>query len=293
MRNSDTPSVLDAVVIGGGPAGLQAALTLGRMRYDTLLFDSGRYRNETVAHAHNLIANDGRAPGALRASARDELARYDTVALRDDEVVAVTGRAGGFAVTTAGGAVSQARALVLATGMRDDLPPIPGLAEAWGREVAQCPFCHGHELTGRPVGILGVEPHAGFMRGMLERIASHLIVIAPDDLVRVEPVPAGLRLHLGDGTAHDVGGLFVAATPRQAAPFAEQLGCRILPSGGVEIDELGRTSVPGVYAGGDLAHTAALPGPMVSIAAAIAAGQLAAASVVRDGAGAIIVAPPR
>ena len=273
--------MLDAIVIGGGPAGLQAALTLGRMRYDTVVLDSGRYRNETVAHAHNLITNDGRSPAALRAAARDELAAYDTVAVHDAEARTVTQADGGFVVTTAEGARLRAGRVILATGMRDELPDIPGLAESWGREVAQCPFCHGHELRGRPVAVLGAE-HAVVQQTMLARIASEVTIVDPAELVRVERADGGLVLHLAGGGRHEVAGLFLGASARQSAPFAADLGCRILPSGGVEIDANGRTTVPGVYAAGDLAHTAAMPGPLVSLAAAIAAGQLAAVGVVRD-----------
>ncbi|WP_438354904.1 NAD(P)/FAD-dependent oxidoreductase [Microbacterium sp. CJ88] len=201
--------------------------------------------------------------------------------MREHSVVSVARDGDGFAVTTGEGML-RARRLVLATGMRDELPAIPGIAEAWGREVAQCPFCHGHELTGRPIALLGEPPHVLFQEALLTRIASELTVIAPGDLVRVERTADGLRLELADGSARDAAGLFLAATPHQAAPFAEALGCGILPSGCVEVDGFGRTTVPGVYAAGDLAHTAAQPGPLVSLAAAIAAGQLAAVGLIRD-----------
>ncbi len=283
MRNSSPASApFDAVVIGAGPAGLQAALTLGRMRYDTVVLDSGRYRNETVPHAHNLITNDGRPPAELRAAARDELAGYDTVEVRDVSATAVARADEGFTVATADGRMLHTRRIVLATGMRDDLPDIPGLAEAWGREVAQCPFCHGYELSGRPVAVLGVPPHAAVQQAMLARIASEVTIIAPDTLARAERIDGGLALHLTDGGRREVAGLFLGAAARQSAPFAEELGCSILSSGCVEVDANGRTTVPGVYAAGDLAHVASLPGPLVSLAAAIAAGQLAAVGLVRD-----------
>jgi thioredoxin reductase len=282
MRNSDTPEPLDAIVIGGGPAGLQAALTLGRMRYRTVLVDSGSYRNGTVAHAHNLLTNDGRSPAELRAIGRRELAAYDTVAVRDATVSTVERDDAGFAVTLDDGGELHARRVVLATGMRDDLPEIPGVADAWGREVAQCPFCHGHELTGKPVALLGEPPHVLFQQALLSRIASELTVLAPGSIARVQGAGGGLRLHLADGGVLDVAGLFLGATAHQGAPFAERLGCRILPSGCVEVDGNGRTTVPGVYAAGDLAHPVTQPGPLVSLAAAIAAGQLAAVGVIRD-----------
>jgi thioredoxin reductase len=282
MSNSDSSKRYHAVVVGGGPAGLQAALTLGRMHRPTVMFDSGEYRNATVQHAHNLIGHDGRAPAGLRGIARDELRAYADVELRDIGVRSIDVDAGGFVVTTADGARVSTRTIVLATGMRDALPPIPGLAEEWGGRVAQCPFCHGHEYSGLPIAVLGSGAHAAMIAGMLDPIVSEITILDPAVLERVTPRPDGLDLLITDGSIVAASGIFVAATSTQRAPFAEQLGCRLLESGCVEVDALGRTSVAGVYAAGDMAHVAALPGPMVSLAAAIASGQLAGAGSVRD-----------
>lgn len=271
----------DVIVIGGGPAGLQAALTIGRMHRDVLLLDSGEYRNATVDHAHNLITNDGRSPAELRRLAREELAAYPTVEVRTTTVAAASGALGDFAVATAEG-TEHARRLVLATGMRDELPAVPGLAQQWGRRVAQCPFCHGHEFSGERVAILIEGDHGLMIERMLRPVVASALIVRPADLAEVTEVGGGLELTYADGRVERVAGVFTAATASQRAPFAAQLGCAHLPGGGVEVDPLGRTTVPGVYAGGDMAHLATVPGPMVSLAAAIASGQLAGASAVRD-----------
>lgn len=271
----------DIIVIGGGPAGLQAALTAGRMHRSVLLLDSGEYRNATVEHAHNLLTNDGRDPAELRRIARDELAAYATVDVRASAVTSVSGPLGAFEITTTDG-VERAARVVLATGMRDTLPAVPGLAEQWGRRVAQCPFCHGHEFAGQRVAVLIEGEHAGMIERMLRPVVASTYIAAPAQVTGVAEVDGGLELALADGGAERVAGVFVAATATQRAPFAEQLGCALLPSGGVEVDALARTSVPGLYAAGDMAHVAAVPGPMVSLAAAIASGQLAGASAIRD-----------
>jgi thioredoxin reductase len=271
----------DVIVIGGGPAGLQAALTIGRMHRDVLLLDSGEYRNATVDHAHNLITNDGRSPAELRRLAREELAAYPTVEVRTVTVTAASGALGDFAVATAEGA-EHARRLVLATGMRDELPAVPGLAQQWGRRVAQCPFCHGHEFAGERVAILIEGDHGLMIERMLRPVVASALIVRPADLAEVAEVGGGLELTYADGRVERVAGVFTAAAASQRAPFAAQLGCAHLPGGGVEVDPLGRTTVPGVYAGGDMAHLATVPGPMVSLAAAIASGQLAGASAVRD-----------
>ncbi|MFC0197335.1 NAD(P)/FAD-dependent oxidoreductase, partial [Microbacterium arthrosphaerae] len=245
----------DVIVIGGGPAGLQAALTIGRMHRSVLLLDSGEYRNATVEHAHNLLTNDGRSPAELRRIAREELAPYPTVEVRDAAVAAVAGALGSFEITTDAGIERSAR-LVLATGMRDALPDVPGLAEQWGRRVAQCPFCHGHEFAGERIGILIDGEHAAMIERMLRPVVASAFVARPADVAAVVEVEGGLELRLAAGGTERVAGVFTAATSTQRAPFAAQLGCGILPSGGVEIDPLGRTTVPGVYAGGDMAHLA-------------------------------------
>ena len=272
----------EAIVIGGGAAGLQAALTLGRMHRSVLLLDSGEYRNGTVEHAHNLLTNDGIAPAELRSRARAELAAYDTVEVRDAAVSHVSRDGDGFEVVLADGDAVRGIRILLATGVRDELPAIPGLAADWGRRVAQCPFCHGHEFAGRPIAVALDGDHAEMIRRMLLPVASEVVMIRPGDIARVVGEEDGLRVDLHDGGSHAIAGLFIAPVPHQRAPFAEQLGCRLLPSGAVEIDATGRTSVEGVYAAGDMAHVAVAAGPMVSLAAAIAAGQLAAAGVVRD-----------
>jgi thioredoxin reductase len=263
----------DTIVIGGGPAGLQAALTLGRMHRDVLLIDSGEYRNATVEHMQNFITHDGRDPADLRALARKDIAAYSTVELRDDRVDVVRQAAEGFEVVL-GSDVVTARTLVLATGVRDTLPDVPGVQEAWGREIAHCPFCHGHEFSDQRVVLLGESQQSEHLSRLLTGIAGELVTLAEEDVVRVERTAPGLLVHRADGTALEAGGMFVATQIAQAAPFAEQLGLDRLPSGAVEIDATGHTSVPGVFAAGDMAHPAASP-PMASVMTAAAAGLVA------------------
>lgn len=264
--------MLDAIVIGGGPAGLQATLTLGRMHRNVLLLDSGVYRNATVEHMQNLITHDGRDPAELRQLARKDIAAYDTAEIREATVDAVR-RTGDTFEVVVGDEVLEARKIVLATGVRDTLPDIPGIAEAWGREIAHCPYCHGHEFAGERVAILGTE-RAEHLSMLLGNIASELIVLDPDSVREVERTNFGLRVTLEDEVI-GVGGMFIGTEVTQSAPFAEQLGVDLYESGFVEIDAMGRTNVPGVYAAGDLAHISALPGPMPSVGTAIAAGLIA------------------
>lgn len=284
----------DAIVIGGGPAGLQATLTLARVHRRVLMLDSGRYRNDPATHMHNVITHDGTPPSEFRDAARKELAEYDTVTVRDAAATLVRQDGDGFAVAL-GDETSTARGLVLATGVRDTVPAKPGLAGLFGGVVAHCPFCHGHEFAGQHVAVLGAGA-AGHLPAMMGPVASRITVLTDGEeltaplpagvAVRTEqvtgvcPSATGARVSFDQGPDEEVGGLFVTLRFEQSAPFADQLGLTMLPSGCVEIDPMGRTSVPGVHAAGDMAHLAALPMPMASVMTAAAAGQLAAGALV-------------
>jgi len=284
----------DAVVIGGGPAGLQATLTLGRVHRRVLMLDSGSYRNDPAAHMHNVVTHDGTPPAEFRMSARKELAAYETVSVREETATSVAAVDGGFHVAL-GDELVTTRSVLLATGLTDTLPDKAGLAELFGSVVAHCPFCHGHEFAGRPVGILGAAS-AGHLPRLVGPIASRVtiytdgeeltaelpadVAVRTDRVTGVCPSSLGATLSFEEGPSEDVGGLFVTTRLAQRAPFAEQLGLTMLESGCVEVDPFGRTSLPGVHAAGDMAHLAALPMPMASVMTAAASGQAAAAALV-------------
>ncbi|HET6152187.1 MAG TPA: NAD(P)/FAD-dependent oxidoreductase [Marmoricola sp.] len=269
----------DVIVIGAGPAGLQAALTLGRMHRRALVLDSGRYRNDPADAMHNFVTRDGTDPADLRAAARAEIAAYADIEIRDVAATEVAGSEGDVAVTLADGSVVTSRRLILATGVRDLLPDVPGLAEVFGHGAAHCPFCHGHEYAGGRVVVQGSD-HAQAMELMLAPIAAETVVV--DDVAGIRASGDGVVVTNADGTEIEARGFMVASTYEQSAPFAEQLGLDLLPTGCVAVDGFGRTSQAGVYAAGDLATTAELQMPMASVLNAAAAGLIAAASCVRD-----------
>lgn len=292
----------DAIVIGAGPAGLQAALTLGRMHRSALVLDSGQYRNGPVEHMHNVIASDGTAPSAFRATARAQLDEYATVEVRDVAAERIDGTVDDFTVQLGSGSTERARRVILATGIADDLPAVPGLDELWGRRAFSCPFCDGHEYAGLDIGVLGASARTAHLASLLAPIVGSITAFPlgeqPTDEDRAALDAAGLRIHPalveaveaeGEGvrvTAGDekvdLAGLFVAAgTMRQRAPFADDLGLQMTASGAIETDDFGQTSMPGVLAAGDLAHRASLPGAMASVIQAAAAGQMAAVWVVQ------------
>ena len=295
----------DVIVIGGGPAGLQAALTLGRVHRTVRLLDSGSYRNDPEGHMHNLIGHDGTPPAELRAAGLRDLAAYETVEVVQGTVATVAGEAGDFVVTLDDGSRHPTRAVILATGMRDELPDVEGISEAWGGGVAHCPFCHGHELSGGTIAVLGTTAGhlvhlSGFLRHLAERsiMLTGLVEDLDDDcrksleavgaeivsspIERVQKRGEGLSLVMTDGARIDVDGLFIAPTATQAAPFVADLELEVMPSGGIAIDTMGRTSIPGIYAAGDAAHHRELPVAMSAVGVALAAGLVASSGAVAD-----------
>ncbi|MFD5224567.1 NAD(P)/FAD-dependent oxidoreductase [Microbacterium sp. NPDC058342] len=291
----------DVIIIGAGPAGLQAALTLGRMHRTALLVDSGEYRNGAVLHMHNVIGNDGTSPADFRSTVRAELSAYATIEATAGTVDRVEALDGGYRATFADGREERATRLLLATGMVDELPPVDGLDRLWGLRAFSCPFCDGHEFAGRTIGLLGSGARFAHLVRLLRPIVEGIVVFGGDELSGEERdalTSLGATVHAqaasavaehGDGVrvtageSVDVAGLFVTVTgSRQRADFATQLGLTMLPSGAIEVDDFGRTSLPGVSAAGDLAHRASMPGAMASVVAATAAGQLAGAFIVQE-----------
>lgn len=294
----------EVAVIGAGSAGLQAALTLGRMRRHVVVFSTGHFRNDRAEHMQNFLGRDGRPPAELREDARRDLDRYPTVHVIEREVTAVAECADGFVLSVDGAAAVGARRIILASGVRDALPEVPGLADLFGDVVAHCPYCHGYEFADTPVAILGATAHTPMLAALIERIATDVTVLAdgaePDPVLAdtfarmgVKLLPTGVAavrrseangvcVQFEDGATADFGGMFVSPSWSQTAPFADQLGLETGELGGVIVDAVGHTSHPGVYAAGDMAHQRELTRPLASVLTAAAAGLVAAASCDRD-----------
>lgn len=263
------------IVVGGSFAGLAAALQLARARRRVLVIDAGSPRNRFARHAHGFLGHDGKPPSQITGEALQQLLRYPTAEQRHGLAVSAQRIADGFRVTLDDGTAVTAQRLLLATGVRDELPPLPGLQERWGETVIHCPYCHGYEIDGA-LGVLGWHPAALhqamlvpdwgpttlFTQGVLEldetqqsELAARGVQIEREPVVELlgaAPRLEGVRL--ADDRVVPLGGLFVAPKTHMASPLAEQLGCAFeeAPLGTViRADDVGRTSVPGVFAAGD------------------------------------------
>jgi thioredoxin reductase len=277
--------MLDVIVIGAGPAGLSAALTLGRQRRNVLVLDSGEPRNAPAEGVHMLLSRDGVPPAELRQLGRADLAAYATVEYREAVAVTAARTGEGFDVTLSGGSTERARSLVLATGIVDEMPALDGVAERFGKSVFHCPFCHGFEARDQPLAVLGNDfVHAVLALYLADRLTSDVILctggpqllgaelmaklaerrvgVREGELAGVEGDFGRLKVVFADGEVLERGGAFLHPGARQKSPLAAQLGCEALQDGTVRVDERQLTTVPGVFAIGDMARLATAPGPM-------------------------------
>jgi thioredoxin reductase len=285
----------DVAVVGGGAAGLSAALVLGRARRSVALVDAGTPRNAPATHMHGFLSRDGMPPGDLLAAGRAEARRYG-VELVDDRVVEL---AGGFTLRLAGGRSLRARRLLLATGAVDELPDIPGARERWGRDFLHCPYCHGWEVRDQPLGILGTGPgsveHAHLLRqwsadvvffthtgsvGENERaaLAARGVEVVDAPVARFSVVRDRLQaVELEDGRVVPRAAVFVrpALRPRDERLLGS-LGCELDEGGFVRVDPTGRTSLPGIWAAGNVCN------PRAQVITAAGEGSAAAIALNAD-----------
>lgn len=284
----------DVIVAGGSFAGLSAAMQVARARRKVLVIDAGRPRNRFAAHSHGFLGQDGREPDAILGEARRQLLAYPTARVVEARAEKVANARDGFEVATGDGETFEAKRLVIATGVRDILPEIPGLAERWGKSVLHCPYCHGYEVAGGPLGVLATSPMSIHQAelitdwGKVTLFGNELLTPAAEQTALLEKrgidfepgaVAAleddgtdGMIVRLADGRGIAIGGLFTAPRNTMASPLAEQLGCAFSegPLGPViTVDDKQQTSVPGVYAAGDAARM------MHNIAFAVSGGAMA------------------
>jgi thioredoxin reductase len=288
----------DVMVVGGGAAGLSAALVLSRARRSVLVVDAGAPRNAPAAHMHGFLSREGLPPNELLAAGRQEVAGYGGTVVAD-AVIDVERVGDGFELRLAGGSRVSARRLVVATGLRDVLPEVDGLQQRWARDVLHCPYCHGWEVRDRRLGVLGNASTASVDYAQIVRQWSSDVVlfVPPDTLTETQRTELAARrievvegkvtavavtddvltaVELADGrcVARDV--LFVPPRFVPHHALLETLGCDLDDDGWVVRDGTGRTSVPGVWVAGNVAN------PRAQVVTAAGEGSAAAIAVNAD-----------
>ncbi len=293
----------DAIVVGGSFAGLSAAMMLARARRRVLLVDAGKPRNRYSSASHGFLGQDGRSPKEIMETGRQQLLAYPTVTFHTTVATEAAPTENGFAVTLQDslqdhGTVVQAKKLILATGLTDHLPDVPGMQDLWGEGVNQCPYCHGYEIAGRKFAVFGAGPgsvhHAAIVSDWTEdttllsnggdwltedhraMLAARGIGIDETPLRRLVPRSPHSReleaVEFTDGRTVPYGALFTGTRWSFASPLAERLGCETEEGQAgplIKVDFFKETSVHGVFAAGDNTN------PMANTTLASAAGTLA------------------
>jgi thioredoxin reductase len=292
--------LMDVGIIGGGPAGLSAALVLGRARKTVVVIDEGRPRNRVTHATHGYLTRDGIKPADFRKVAREEISAYPSVRFVDEAATAVSGSDGRFMITTSQGTVYDVKKLLFAVGKRDLPVEIKGLREVYGKSAFVCPYCDGWELRDQPLAIIAKGQGAHHLAKMLtgwtnqtvicsngpdelsgeqrEELNRHHIAVYSSPIQQIESNDGIVnQIRLEDGSVISCSGIFFAPKLAAGSELPAMLGCNMTDSGTVVIDNFGKTSVAGVYSAGDAAtemYQAIAAASMGSLAAAVLNGEL-------------------
>ncbi|MGG3281578.1 NAD(P)/FAD-dependent oxidoreductase [Paenibacillus solani] len=288
--------IQDVVIIGGGPAGLSAALVLGRARKDVVLIDEGKPRNKVTRETHGFLTRDGIGPAEFRSIAREQISAYPSVRFVQDTAVGVTGVDGDFQITTGDGTVYRSKKLLFTVGKKDSPLDINGLADVYGKSAFVCPYCDGWELRDQPLVVIAKGEAAMHLAKIIAGWSDHYSICTndPDGLTdeqrrelkdhdvpvfnspihRIESNEGMVRqVVLEDGAVIPCTGIFFAPNLVPGSQLPAAIGCQVNESGSVVVDGFSKTSVPGVYSAGDAATE------MYQAIAAASMGSLAAASI--------------
>ena len=264
----------DVIIIGGSYAGLAAAMALGRALRRVLVIDSGKPCNRQTPHSHNFLTHDGRPPKEIAMLAKEQVAKYNTVQFLDGLATAGAKTENGFEIKTASNESFRAKKLIFATGIRDLLPDIDGLAACWGITVIHCPYCHGYEVRHEKTGIL-VNGETAFEAGQhisnwtkdltiftngpstitpehTSQLTKHNIKIVEKEFARLEHTDGYLQnIVFADGTTSSVKAIYARVSFEQHCTIPETLGCELTDKGFLKTDTMFATTVKGVFACGD------------------------------------------
>ncbi|MGR3810295.1 NAD(P)/FAD-dependent oxidoreductase [Jiulongibacter sp. NS-SX5] len=292
MRKSN----YEVIIIGGSFAGLSAAMALGRSLRDVLIIDAGEPCNRQTPHSHNFLTQDGKTPKEISELSKEQVAAYQTVNFYDGLVTSAHKTSDGFEVSTKSGDQFFSSKMVLATGVKDQMPSIPGFAECWGISVVHCPYCHGYEIRNKKTALFGAESKTLHLAPMLHNLTKDLTLItsnpthideehsqllARNNISVIKKEIAELSHENGqlksieftDGSQEEFEAAYAAIPFSQHHDLGEQLGCNFTDTGLIEVDFTNKTNVPGLFACGDNSLM------MRSVAASVFAGNVAGAVV--------------
>lgn len=288
----------DVIITGGSYSGLSAAMALGRSLRNVLIIDNGKPCNRQTPHSHNFVTHDGKTPSEIAQLARKDVEKYNTVHFYNGTVAKTEKVIGGFEVEISSGEKFKAKKLILASGVKDTMPDIPGFAECWGISVIHCPYCHGYEVKNEVTGILSngdmgyefsklifnltknltlfTNGKAAFTEEQLEKLKQNKIILNEDEIAGIEHTNGFIqRIIFKNGKEIPLQALY-AKIPFEQNINVDDLGCEITEQGFIKVDMMQKTTVPGVFACGDNVTM------MRSVANAVAQGNFAGAVVNKE-----------
>lgn len=273
MRNMKKEE-FDVIIIGGSYSGLSAAMALGRALRKVLVIDGGKPANRFTPRSHNFITHDGRTPGEIATIAKQQVEMYTSVTFKNGYAIDAQQYRPDFLVTVASGEAYISKKIILATGIVDLMPDIPGFAECWGKSVLHCPYCHGYEVRNVETGILGNGDYAFEFGTLISnwtknlkvyadgrstltdeqrlKLAQHNIEIV-EERIRDFSHTEGLihQINLENGISHRLSALYARPAFIQHSEVSALLGCELTMEGYIKVDQSQRTSIPGIFACGD------------------------------------------
>ncbi|MFP3597604.1 NAD(P)/FAD-dependent oxidoreductase [Chryseobacterium sp. SIMBA_029] len=289
----------DVIIVGGSYAGLSAGMSLGRSLRNALIIDNGKPCNRQTPHSHNFLTHDGESPNRINTIAKEQVLKYETVKLHDGTVVKTNKISGGFEVETDSGEKFNAKKLIIATGVKDMHPDIPGFTDCWGISVLHCPYCHGYEVKNEKTGILAngdiayefskmiinwtkeitlfTNGKSTFTKEQIGKLDQHQIHINEDEIEKIEHENGNIRtIVFKNGKEFSLKVLYAKIPFEQNLKDAEDLGYELTEQGFIKIDLFQKTNVYGVYACGDNVTM------MRSVANAVSQGNFTGAMVNKE-----------
>lgn len=294
-----TNTIYDVIIIGGSYSGLSAGMALGRSLKQVLIIDSGKPCNAQTPHSHNFITQDGETPLAIATKAKEQVAKYKTIRFHSGFAIAGKKTEFGFEITTETGEVFSAKKLIFATGVKDVMPPIIGADACWGISMIHCPYCHGYEVRNEKTGLLANGEMAFdfsklihnwtkeltlFTNGkstltteQTSKLKEHGIDLVEKELEAFSHTDGYMEeVHFKDGSTTKIKAMYAKLPFVQHSDIPQDLGCELTGQGFIQVDAFQKTTIPGIYAGGDNCT------PMRSVANVVAMGTLAGVMISRE-----------
>lgn len=292
-------NIFDVIIIGGSYAGLSAAMTLGRSGRNVLIIDSGNPCNKQTPHSHNFITQDGETPAAIIIKTKAQLSKYDTIHFHNGFAVEAVKADNGFNITTEAGEVFAGKKILFTTGVKDEMPAIPGFAECWGISALHCPYCHGYEVKDKTIAVIANGDMGYEFSKLISNWTNDLTLLTNGKSLLTEEQTTTIRQHniaiiekeiqslehtnghlhtiiFADDSSVKLSAVFARVAFKQHCDIPATLGCVFTETGYIQVDDFHKTNLPGIFAAGD--NTTMFR----SVASAVAAGNKAGAIINKE-----------